>query len=47
MLQPLLKKPDGLYFGVKGRPMLFAACVLFLFSDMLEVNKMTATYKVA
>ena len=47
MLQPLLKKPDGLYFGVNGQPMCFATRLSFFLSDMLEANDITATYKSA
>jgi len=47
MLQPLLEKPDTLYFGIKGREMIFAARISFFIADMLEADEVTATYKVA
>jgi hypothetical protein len=45
MLQPLLEKPDALYFDVKEQPMWFAARISLFLSDMLEADKITATYK--
>jgi hypothetical protein len=45
MLQPLLEKPDALYFGIKGREITFAAQISFFLTDMLEANEVTATYK--
>lgn len=45
MLQPLLEKPDALYFGIKGREITFAARISFFLADMLEANEVTATYK--
>jgi hypothetical protein len=45
MLHPLLKKPDALYFGIKGRPITFAARVSLFLADMLEADDVTATYK--
>jgi hypothetical protein len=47
MLRPLLEKPDELYFGIKGREMMFAPRISFFLADMLEANKVTATYKSA
>ena len=48
MLQPLLKKPDALYFRInKERELTFAARILFFLADMLEVDEVTATYKYA
>jgi hypothetical protein len=47
MLGPLLERPDGLYFGVWGRPMIFAARISVFLADMLEANDVTATYKTA
>jgi Plavaka transposase len=47
MLRPLLKKPDALYFGIKGRPMTFAARISLFLADMLEADDVTATYKSA
>jgi hypothetical protein len=47
MLRPLLEKPDGLYFAVKGQPMCFTARISFFLSDMLEADEITATYKSA
>jgi len=47
MLRPLLEKPDTLYFGIKGRPMLFAARIALFLADMLEADDVTATYKSA
>jgi hypothetical protein len=47
MLRPLLEKPDALYFGIKGREMMFAARISFFLSDMLEADDITATYKSA
>jgi hypothetical protein len=45
MLQPLLEKPDALYFGVNGRQMAFAARISFFLADMLKADDVTATYK--
>jgi hypothetical protein len=45
MLQPLLEKPDALYFGINGRQMTFAARISFFLADMLEADDVTATYK--
>ena len=47
MLRPLLKKPDALYFGVKGRAMTFAAWISCFLADMLEADDVTTTYKAA
>ena len=47
MLQPLLEKPDALYFGIKGRELTFAAQISFFLADMLEADEVTATYKYA
>jgi hypothetical protein len=47
MLQPLLEKPDALYFGIKGRELTFAARISFFLADMLEADEVTATYKYA
>ena len=47
MLQPLLRKPDTLYFGIKGRQMTFAARISFFLADMLEADEITVTYKSA
>ena len=47
MLGPLLEKPDELYFGVQGRPMIFAARILVFLANMLEADEVTATYKAA
>jgi hypothetical protein len=47
MLRPLLEKPDSLYFGIKGREMIFGARILFFLADMLEADEVTATYKSA
>jgi hypothetical protein len=47
MLRPLLEKPDGLYFGIKGQHLCFAARISFFLSDMLEADEITATYKSA
>ena len=45
MLQPLLEKPDALYFGINGQQITFAARISFFLADMLEANDVTATYK--
>jgi len=45
MLQPLLEKPDALYFRVKGRQMTFAMRILFFLADMLEANDVIVIYK--
>jgi hypothetical protein len=45
LLFPLHKKPDALYFGVKGRAILFAPRISVFLADMLEANDVTATYK--
>ena len=45
MLRPLLKKPDTLYFGIKGKSMIFAARISVFLADMLEADDVTATYK--
>ena len=47
MLRPLIEKSDGLYFGIKGEPVCFAAQISFFLSDMLEADEITATYKSA
>ena len=47
MLRPLLEKPDALYFGIKGREIMFAARISVFLADMLEANEITATYKSA
>lgn len=47
ILQPILEKPDKLYFGIKGRVMTFAAQISVFLADMLEANEVTATYKTA
>lgn len=47
MLRPLLEKPDKLYFGIKGREMMFAARISVFLADMLEANEITVTYKSA
>src|SRR4051812_2246696 len=47
MLQPLLKKPDALYFRIKGQRKAFAARIAFFLVDMLEADNVTATYKSA
>ena len=47
MLQPLLKKPDALYFGIKECEMAFAAQISFFLADMLEADEVIATYKSA
>ena len=47
MLGPLLEKPDALYFGVKGRPVIFAVRISVFLADMLEADEVTATYKAA
>lgn len=47
MLGPLAEKPDGLYFGIKRRPVIFTAKVSVFLADMLEANEVTATYKSA
>ena len=47
MLRPLLEKSDALYFGIKGREMIFAAQISFFLADMLEADDVTATYKSA
>lgn len=47
MLGPLAEKPDRLYFGVQGRPVLFAAHISVFLADMLEADEVTATYKAA
>ena len=47
MLGPLLKKPDALYFGVQGQPIMFAARISVFLADMLEADEVTATYKAA
>src|SRR4051812_23130121 len=47
MLRPLLKKPDELYFRIKGREMIFSAQISFFLLNMLEANEITATYKSA
>ena len=47
MLQPLLKKPDTLYFEIKGRELTFAARISFFLADMLKADEVTATYKYA
>lgn len=47
MLRPLLEKPDALYFGIKGREIMFAARISCFLADMLEANEITVTYKVA
>lgn len=45
MLRPLLKKPDALYFGIRGKSMNFAARISVFLADMLEADDVTATYK--
>ena len=45
MLQPLLEKPDALYFGINGQQITFAARISFFLADMLEADDVTATYK--
>ena len=45
ILRPLLEKPDALYFGIKGRSMIFAARISVFLADMLEADDVTATYK--
>ena len=45
MLQPLLEKPDALFFAINGRQMTFAARISFFLADMLEADDVTATYK--
>jgi hypothetical protein len=46
MLQPLLEKPNTLYFRINGRrQMTFAARISFFLADMLEADDVTATYK--
>lgn len=47
MLRPLLEQPDALYFGIKGREMMFAARISFFIADMLEADDVTATHKSA
>ena len=47
MLRPLLEKPNELYFGIKGREMMFAVRISFFLADMLEADEITATYKSA
>ncbi|CAG8466567.1 14800_t:CDS:2 [Dentiscutata heterogama] len=47
LVDPLLKKPDGLYFGVQGRPRAFAAWISVFLADMLKASEITATYKAA
>ena len=42
-----MKKPDALYFGIKGRELTFAAQISFFLADMLEADEVTATYKYA
>ena len=45
MLQPLLEKPDALYFGIKGQVKIFAPRISYFLADMLEADEITATYK--
>lgn len=45
MLQPLLKKPDALCFGINGRTFTFAARISTFLTDILEADDVTATYK--
>src|SRR5688572_21504757 len=45
MLRLLLEKPDALYFGIKGRPMAFAAQILLFLMNMLKANDVIITYK--
>ena len=47
MLRPLLEKLDALYFGIKGREIMFAARISVFLANMLEANEITATYKAA
>jgi hypothetical protein len=47
MLRPLLEKSNTLYFGIKGREMMFAARISIFLADMLEADEVTATYKSA
>ncbi|RGB42305.1 hypothetical protein C1646_751202 [Rhizophagus diaphanus] len=42
-----LVKPDSLHFGIKGRVKIFAARISFFLADMLEADKITATFKLA
>jgi len=45
ILAPLQKKSDSLYFGIKGRPVVFTAKISVIIADMLEEKDITATYK--
>src|SRR5437762_7241365 len=47
MLQPLLEKPNALYFGIKRRELTFAVRISFFLADMLKADEVTATYKYA
>jgi hypothetical protein len=45
MLQPLLKKPNTLYFGINECQITFATRISFFLTDMLKADDVTATYK--
>ena len=45
MLALLQKKSDSLYFGIKGKPVMFTAKISVIIVDMLEEKDITATYK--
>ncbi|CAG8646379.1 13240_t:CDS:2, partial [Dentiscutata heterogama] len=47
MLDPLLKRPDKLYFGIQEWVVRFAACISVFIAYILKVDEITATYKTA